>query len=116
MLREKKRPPAQRLVKSRPAKTVEAPFEMTNLYPRDTGLPMLCGPVRGDARAMKHMSRFAERTEPRVIHGPLPQSDFACVAEWITLNNGALIDYWNGTLSTFELVARLRRLGDATAN
>src|ERR1019366_7610536 len=39
-LREKNRPPAQRLVKTRPAKTVEAPYEMANLYPRDTGLPM----------------------------------------------------------------------------
>jgi hypothetical protein len=132
MLREKKRPPAQRLVKSRPVKTVEAPFEMTNLYPRDTGLPMTVwasprGRARHDVRLKvcrtpgnnmdpTNLAVVAIRPTPRVIHGPLPQSDFAPVAEWITLNKDALIDYWNGTLSTFELVARLRRLGDATAN
>jgi hypothetical protein len=55
----------------------------------------------------------AIRPTPRVIHGPLAQNDFAPVAKWITLNKDALIDYWNGTISTFELVARLRRLGEA---
>lgn len=42
-LREKKQPPAQRLVKPRAAKTVQAPYEMANLYPRETGLPMTVG-------------------------------------------------------------------------
>jgi hypothetical protein len=56
----------------------------------------------------------AIRPTPRVIHGPLAQSDFAPVAEWITLNEDALIDFADGSLSTFELVARLRRIGDAT--
>jgi hypothetical protein len=50
----------------------------------------------------------------RIVHGPLRQSDFAPVAAWITLNEAALIEYWDGTLGTLELGARLRRLGDAT--
>ena len=54
-------------------------------------------------------SPFVQR--PHVVHGPLAQSDFAPVAEWIKLNEAALIGYWNGTLSTLELVTSLRRLG-----
>ena len=128
-LREKNRPPAQHLIKSRPPKEVEAPFEMTNLYPRDTGLRMTVwasprGRARHDARVKvcrtpgnnmdpTNLVVVAIRPTPRVIHGPLAQNDFAPVAKWITLNKDALIDYWNGTISTFELVARLRRLGEA---
>jgi hypothetical protein len=51
---------------------------------------------------------------PRVVHGPLAQSDFAPVAEWITLNKDTLIGFWDGKLSTFELVAGLRRIGDTS--
>jgi hypothetical protein len=129
-LREKRRTPAQRFLKARPTKEVEAPFEMTNLCPRDTGLPMtVWASPRGRARHEPrvtvcrthgnnmdptNLAVVAIRPTPRVIHDPLAQSDFAPVAEWITLNKDALIDFWDDTLSTFELVARLRRIGDAT--
>lgn len=129
-LREKNRPPAQRLVKTRPAKTVGAPYEMTNLYPRDTGLPMTVwvsprGRARLDARVKvcrtrgdnmdpSNLAVVAIRPTPRVVPGPLAQSDFAPVAEWITLNKDTLIGFWDGTLSTFELVAGLRRIGDTS--
>ncbi len=128
-LREKNRPPAQRVVKSRPAKEVEAPYEMANLYPRETGLPMTVwagprGPARHDARVKVcrthgdntdpiNLAVVAIRPSPRVVRGPLAQRDFAPVAEWIALNEAALIDYCNGTLGTLEFAARLRRLGDA---
>lgn len=130
--REKKPPSAQRLVKSRPAKTVEAPFEMTNLYPRDTGLPMTVwvsprGRAHHDARVKvcrtlgtnmdpTNLAVVAIRPVPPVIHGPLAPSHFVPVAEWITLNQDALLEFCNGTLSTFELVARLRRLEGTTGN
>lgn len=39
-LDEKKRLPAQRLVKSRPINTDADTYEIANLYPRDTALPM----------------------------------------------------------------------------
>jgi hypothetical protein len=61
-----------------------------------------------------NLAVVAIRPSPRVVHGPLAQGDFAPVAEWITLNRDALIEFWDGSLSTFELVARLRRIGDAT--
>jgi hypothetical protein len=125
-LREKKRLPAQRLV--RPAKEVEAPYEMANLYPRETGLPTTVwaaprGHARNEIRIKvcrthggnmdpSNLAVVAVRPAPRVVHGPLAQSDFAPVAEWITLNKEALIGYWNGTLGTLEFAARLRRLGN----
>jgi len=128
-LREKNRAPASRVVKSRPVKTDADTYQMANLYPRDTGLPMTVwvsprGRARHDVRVKvcrthgdrmdgTNLAVVAIRPSPRVIHGPLPQSDFAPVAEWIVLNEDALIDYWNGSLSTVELGARLRRLGDA---
>jgi hypothetical protein len=127
-VREKKNPPAQRLVKTRPAKTVEAPYEMANLYPRETGLPMTVwasprGRARHDARIKVCRTRgdrmdpanlavVAIRPAPRVVKGPLAQSDFAPVAAWIALNEDALIGYWDGTLGTIEFAARLRPLGD----
>ncbi len=128
---EKKRPPVQRLVKGRPVNTDADTYEMANLYPRDTGLPMTVwvGPrararhdvrikvcrTHGDRMDGSNLAVVAIRPTPRIVHGPLQQSDFAPVAAWITLNEAVLIDYWNGKLSTFELGTRLRRLGDATA-
>jgi hypothetical protein len=130
MLREKKRPPAQRLIKVRPVNTDADTYEMANLYPRDTGLPMTVwvsprGRARHDARikvCRTHGDRMdgtnlavvALRPTPRIVHGPLRQTDFAPVAAWITLNEAALIECWDGKLSTFELGTRLRRLGDDT--
>jgi hypothetical protein len=128
-LHEKKHQSAKRLIKARPAKTVEAPYEMANLYPRETGLPMTVwasprGHARHDARVKvcrthgdnmdpSNLAVVAIRPTPRVVHGPLAQSDFAPVAAWIELNEDALLDYWNGTLGTLEFAARLQRLGDA---
>jgi hypothetical protein len=130
--RDKKRPPAQRLVKPRTVNTHADTYEMANLYPRDTGLPMTVwvshrGRARHDARikvCRTHGDRMegtnlavvAIRPSPWVVHGPLAQRDLALVAAWIALNEAALIEYWNGTLSTLEFAARLRRLGEATKN
>lgn len=55
---------------------------------------------------------IAIRPTPRVVNGPLAQSDFTPVTEWIALNEAALIGYWNGTLGTTEFSASLRRLGN----
>jgi hypothetical protein len=127
-LREKDRPSAQRLVKARRVNTVEAPYEMANLYPRQTGLPMTVwasprGRARHDLRIKvcrthgdnmdpTNLAVVAVRPVPHVVHGPLAQSDFAPVAEWIALNQDALIGYWNGALDTIEFASKLRRLGE----
>jgi len=123
-----KRPPAQRFVKGPPINTDADTYQMANLYPRDTGLPMTVwvsprGHARHDARIKvcrthgdrmdgTNLAAVAIRPTPRVVHGPLEQRDFAPVAAWIALNEDTLISYWNGTLSTLELARNLRRLED----
>jgi hypothetical protein len=104
-LREKNRPSAHRLVKTRRASTDADTYFMTNLYPRDTGLPMtvwvsprgharhdalikVCR-TRGDRMDGTNLAVVAIRPSPRVVHGPLAQGDFAPVAECIILNEDA---------------------------
>lgn len=124
-LRQRQASP-KRAIKSSGAKAFDT-FEMANLYPRDTGLPMTIwvspkGRARHDARIKVcltpgdrmdagHTAVVAVRPEPRLVSGALPARDFAPVARWVRINAEALIDYWDGTLSTVELVHRLRRLG-----
>ena len=116
---------AKRAVKNSGAKGLDT-FEMANLYPRDTGLPMTVwvipkGRARHDARIKVCLTPGDRmdagnttvvdvRPEPRLVSGALPARDFAPVARWVRVNTEALIDYWEGTLSTVELVHRLRRL------
>ena len=57
-----------------------------------------------------NLAVVAIRPSRRVVHGPLAQSDFASVAARIALNEETLIGYWNGTVSTLELAANLRRI------
>lgn len=99
-------------------------FEMANLYPRTTGLPMTVwvsprGNARHDARlkvsrvggdrmAPDDMAVVAIRPRAALVVGDLPGRDL--VVQWIDLNRTALIEYWEGQLDTIELGARLRRV------
>jgi hypothetical protein len=101
-------------------------FEMANLYPRDTGLPMTIwvsprGHARHDVRVKVSMTpgdrmdadntaTVAVRPHPRVLHGELSPNEAASVSAWVGLNEGALVDYWNGVISTVEFVNRLSKL------
>src|ERR1700728_1715712 len=87
-------------------------FEMANLYPRTTGLPMTVwvgprGNARHDVRIKVNMTHgnqmnidntavVAVRPAPHVIAGRLLRDDERAVAAWITLNNDAIVGYWNG--------------------
>jgi hypothetical protein len=111
--------------------TVEADelFEMANLYPRTTGLPMTVwvgprGNARHDARIKVNMTRgnqmnidntavVAVRPSPHVIAGRLPRGDERALAAWITLNTDAIVAYWNGDMDTLELVQALKPLPSA---
>ena len=98
-------------------------FEMANLYPEDTGLPMTVwvspkGNARHDARvkvSMTHGNRMtlddaavvAIRPEPKVLHGNLAVKDERLVAEWIGKNQATLIAYWDGEIGTRALMRDL---------
>ena len=101
-------------------------FEMANLYPRTTGLPMTIwasprGHARHDARIKVCMTPgdrmdadntavVAVRPTAALLHGELPAESLAQVLRWVELNANALVDYWNGAIDTVEFVARLRRI------
>ena len=98
-------------------------FEIANLYPGETGLPMTVwvsprGNARHDARIkvnMAHGSRMtventavvAIRPSPHLIAGRLSPEDEAAVFSWITLDSAALIAYWNGDIGTIQLAQAL---------
>ena len=104
----------------------EAPYEMANLFPRDTGLPMTVwvsprGRARHDARVKvcevpgdrmdpTNTAVVAVRPRPHLLHGNLSGGDVELVARWIDANAEVLIDYWEGRASTVELVRRLKKI------
>ena len=117
---------SQRIVKARRTIEPDDTFEMANVFPRDTGLPMTVwvsprGRARHDARInvclppgdrmdASNTAAVAIRPVPRVVSGNLPSHDFALVSQWIANNKSAPIGYWNGVLSTVEFVTQLRPL------
>jgi hypothetical protein len=121
---------SQRIVKASRARESNDTFEMANLYPRETGLPMTVwisprGRARHDARIKVCLSAgdrmdasntavVAIRPQPRLVRGDMPSRDFQLVAQWIEANAAALIEYWEGALGTVEFAMRMQRLPNAT--
>jgi hypothetical protein len=102
-------------------------FEMANLYPRTTGLPMTVwispkGGAKHDARVKVNTAHGPSmdisaaatvgiRPSPAQLHGPqLSGADFAKVRNWIEVNEAALIDFWEGRIDTSEVLARLIKI------
>ncbi|MGC2413808.1 MAG: hypothetical protein WA459_14065 [Stellaceae bacterium] len=101
-------------------------FEMANLYPRTTGLPMTVwvgprGNARHDVRIKVNMTHGNQmnvdntavvgvRPAPHVIAGRLSSEDQRLIFEWVGLNAAAIIGYWDGDIDTAELIQTLQRL------
>ncbi len=100
-------------------------YEMANLFPRTTGLPMAVwvsprGRARHDARIkvsltpgridIGHTAVVGIRPSPRLIEGKLAPADLELVSQWIRENEDALIDFWNETIDSVELGARLKKI------
>lgn len=101
-------------------------FEMANLYPRTTGLPMTVwvsprGGARHDARVKVSIQGddrmvpegaavMGIRREPRLIEGGLGRAEFEAAAAWIALNRDALLAFWEGEIDTIELGQKLRKV------
>lgn len=85
----------------------EAPFELANLFPRDTGLPMTIwvsprGRARHDVRIKvctwpgdrmdpTNTAVVAVRPQPRLVQDQLSREDIEAVTRWINANAPALI-------------------------
>src|SRR6478672_9202992 len=92
--------------------TADELFEMANLYPDTTGLPMTVwvsprGSARHDVRVKVNMTHGNQmsiantavvgvRPTPRVIAGQLSPGDTQAVFQWVVLNTGVLVAYWEG--------------------
>jgi hypothetical protein len=101
-------------------------FEMANLYPDTTGLPMTVwvsprGAARHDVRVKVNMTHGNQmniantavvgvRPRPRVIAGQLSPADTQAVFEWVSLNADALVEYWEGRIDTARMVHALKPL------
>jgi len=101
-------------------------FEMANLYPRTTGLPMTVwvsprGNARHDVRVKANMTHgnqmtidntavVAVRPTPHVVAGRLSPDDERLVCDWIRLNVTAIIAYWDGDIDTVQLAQVLKPL------
>src|SRR5271165_3222703 len=110
---------------ARPAETDDL-FEMANLFPRTTGLPMTVwvsfrGNARHDVRVKVNMTHGNQMNpantavvgvgpSPRVIAGHLSPDDQQAVFEWASLNTVALVAFWEGRIDTIELGQQLRPL------
>jgi hypothetical protein len=108
------------------AAAAEDLFEMANLFPRTTGLPMTVwvsprGNARHDVRVKvnvthgNHMSPantavIGVRPAPHVIAGHLSPDDEQAVFRWLSLNAAALVSYWDGLIDTVQLGQRLKPL------
>jgi hypothetical protein len=99
-------------------------FEMANLFPRTTGLPMTVwvsprGNARHDVRIKVNMTHGNQmnpantavvglRPAPHLIAGQLAPDDERAVFRWVLMNSAALIAYWDGLIDTIELGERLQ--------
>jgi hypothetical protein len=104
-------------------------FEMANLYPDTTGLPMTVwisprGNARHDVRVKVNMTHGNQmsiantavvgvRPTPRVISGRLSPGDMRAVSRWIALNTDALVAYWEGRIDTARVIQALKPLAPA---
>ena len=100
-------------------------FELANLSPALTGLPMIVwiserGRARHDARvkvSLVHGRRarpdrtasVSVRPTVEVVAGPdVDRRDLELVQRWVELNRDTIIAYWDGDLLTDEVIARLK--------
>jgi hypothetical protein len=94
-------------------------FEMANLFPATTGLPMTVwvsprGNASHDVRIKANMTHgnqmnptntavIGVRPSPHMIAGRFSPPDERAVFEWVSLNSDALVAYWNGQIDTIQL-------------
>jgi hypothetical protein len=101
-------------------------FDMANLRPKTTGLPMTVwvsyrGHARHDARVkvcqtpgdrmdVDDLAVVGIRPEPTLIEGTLDAANLKLVQQWIALNTETLIGYWDGEIDTADMIQGLQRL------
>jgi len=122
--------PTRRQPKSMAAGEERDPSEMANLFPEDTGLPVtvwvnprgrarhaarvkVCG-VAGNTMVPGDTAVMSVAAEPAIVAGTLRPDYAKPVAQWISRNQEALLDYWSGSIGTGALMRRLKKLRPGT--
>jgi hypothetical protein len=117
---------------------IEAPvegddlFEMANLFPSTTGLPMTVwvsprGNSRHDVRVKVNMTHGNQmnpgntavvgvRPSPHIIAGNLSPDDQRAVFLWVSQNAAALVAYWDGEIDTIQFGNALKRSHQSPAS
>jgi hypothetical protein len=104
--------------------TLEAPFEMANLFPKHTGLPFVVwisvkGGARHDVRVKVsanantmpgEMTTVALRPEVHVIEGEMDPQALKLLTKWIEANRKTLITYWQGEIDTLDAIKALTKI------
>jgi hypothetical protein len=101
-------------------------FEMANLFPRTTGLPMTVwvsprgnarhvvlvkvNTTHGDQMNIADTAVVGVRPAPHLIAGHLSPDDERVAFEWISLNAAPIVKYRDGRIDTIELGQLLKRL------
>ncbi len=101
-------------------------FEMANLFPGTTGLPMTVwisprGNARHDVRIKVNQTHGNQmnaadtavvglRPSPHLIAGRLSPADQQAVFAWASLNFTALVEYWDGRIDTIQFGHLLKPL------
>ena len=104
----------------------DALFEMANIYPADSGLPMTVwvsprGHARHDVRIKVNMAHGNQmsisntavvgvRPTPHLVAGRLVPADLRVVSDWIRLNEAAIIAHWEGRISAIQFARQMRRI------
>jgi len=99
-------------------------FEMANLFPATTGLPMTvwvspCGTSRHDIGVKVDLTHgnqmnpsntavVGARPSPQIIAGSLSPDHEKAVSQWISLNVAALFAYWQGQIDAIQLGRALK--------
>ena len=107
-------------------------FEMANLFPGTTGLPMTVwvsprGNSRHDIRVKVNMTHgnqmnpsntavIGVRPSPHIIAGSLSPDDEKAVSQWVSLNAAALLAHWEGEIDTIQLGHALKMLTTSQAS
>ncbi len=115
--------------KPRRARGSDDLFEIANLFPDDTGLPVTvwvsprgnarhAAPIKvcrvpGNRMAPSNTAVVGIAPTPTLIEGKLPRRYLEPVTRWVALNADALPRYWNGEIGTGGLLRELRRADSA---
>lgn len=124
----KKRIRASEILTAVRSRTASDRLAIPALAPEDTGLPMaVCLTIRdtdhyeprikvsrdhGPRLNMDRLVTVSVSNDPRLVGGAgLSNQDLDLVRAWVLLNKGTLLRYWSSSLSTADMMAGLRPLG-----